>query len=67
MNAGTKSTWGGTRKGSGRKALPPERKRKMRSMVAFDDEWALIKAFERMVKKVDREAAEKFIETFLEK
>jgi hypothetical protein len=30
-------------------------------MRAYDDEWALIKACERIVKKGDRQAAEEFI------
>jgi hypothetical protein len=54
---------GGARPGAGRKA-PIEGPRKQRQIRATDQEWALIKAFERMVKKGDREAAEKFIETF---
>jgi hypothetical protein len=33
-------------------------------MRAFEDEWALIKAFERIVKKGDRAAAEVFIKKY---
>jgi hypothetical protein len=41
---------------------PQKPTRKQRpQMRAYDDEWALIKAFERIVKKGDRQAAEEFI------
>jgi hypothetical protein len=55
---------GGARPGAGRKA-PIEGPRKQRQMRATEQEWALIKAFERIVKKGDRAAAEEFIGKFL--
>jgi hypothetical protein len=54
-------TRGGAREGAGRKSLPE--KRTFRGMKAFDDEWALIKAFEKIVKKGDKQAAEEFIKS----
>ena len=39
----------------------PEGVRPQRQTRAYDDEWALIRQFARMVKKGDRAACEKFL------
>lgn len=46
----TKQPRGGLRPGAGRPALPPEEKRKMRSLKATDEEWEKIKAFAKQLK-----------------
>ena len=54
---------GGARPGSGRKA--PEGVRKMRSMRALDDEWALIQQLAELVKSGKAEECREFVERAL--
>lgn len=55
-----KATWGGKREGAGR----PKQEviRKQRTTRLYDDEWELMKAFERIIKHGDKEACKRFIE-----
>ena len=55
-----KSTKGGARPGAGR----PKQEviRKQRTTRLYDDEWDLMKAFERIIKYGDKEACKRFIE-----
>jgi len=54
------TTHGGARPGAGRPAL--DEKRKMRSMRAHDDEWALIQQFAELVKSVHADECRQFVE-----
>jgi hypothetical protein len=45
------SGWGGARPGAGRKPDKEAARQRRPQMRATDDEWALIKEFERVVKK----------------
>lgn len=55
-----KASWGGKREGAGR----PKQEviRKQRTTRLYDDEWELMKAFERIIKRGDKEACKRFIE-----
>ncbi|MBQ7477854.1 MAG: hypothetical protein IJT01_03000 [Selenomonadaceae bacterium] len=57
------NSWGGARKGAGRPkgTYKPGGTRKQRQLRAFDDEWELIKQFDKLIKHGDREACEKFL------
>ena len=60
-----KQSWGGKRTGAGRKPAPPPRdgsERRIRSIKVGDEEWLLIKAFEKLVKS-DPERAKRLLET----
>ena len=52
--------WGGKRKGAGRKPLADE-PQKPHSLRATDEDWLLIKQFEKILKYGDKEAAKAFI------
>ena len=43
----------------------PEGARKQRQIRAYDDEWNLISAFEKIVKYGDKSAAKNFVEKYL--
>lgn len=56
--------WGGKREGAGRpvgwrKANPCQRK--PHTVAAFDEEWALINRFAKLVKYGDKELSEKYL------
>ena len=55
-----KTKWGGKREGAGR----PKQEviHKQRTTRLYDDEWELMKAFERIIKYGDKEACIRFIE-----
>ena len=56
--------WGGKRPnqtGRPRGTVKPEGRRKIRSVCAYDDEWAIIKKFSSVVKK-DRARAERMMQ-----
>ncbi len=57
MNEG----WGGKREGAGR-PLTGGAPRKQRQTRATDEEWELIKRFDKLVKHGHREACEKFLD-----
>lgn len=60
-----KQSWGGKRMGAGRKPAPPPRdgsERRIRSVKVGDEEWQLIKAFEKLAKS-DPERAKRLVET----
>lgn len=59
-----KSTRGGRREGAGRPkgATKPEGQRKQRMTRAYDDEWELLKRFERLIKHGNKEACIKALE-----
>lgn len=60
-----KSTRGGKREGAGRKTgwrKGYSEQRKQRQTRAHDDEWELIKRFERLIKHGDKEACIKALE-----
>ena len=52
--------WGGKREGAGRKPLAGE-PQKQRGLRATDEDWLLIKQFEKILKYGDKEAAKNFI------
>ena len=59
--------WGGKREGSGRKVGWRKEVSEMRpthTIRAFDDEWALINKFSKIVKNGDKEKCEKFLSKF---
>lgn len=61
----TENSWGGKREGAGRKTgwrKGYSEQRKQRQTRAHDDEWELIKRFERLVKHGDKEACLKALE-----
>ena len=41
----------------------PEGTRKQRQLRAYDDEWEIIQAFARIVKRGDKQAAAEFVKT----
>ena len=53
---------GGAREGAGRPKGSTKERRKARTLVAFDEEWALIHLFSKIAKK-DIERAKRIIET----
>ena len=57
--------WGGKREGAGRKVgwrKDFSMKRPRRQLVAFDDEWQLIKKFADEVKNGDKDKCKNFVE-----
>ena len=52
--------WGGRRTSAGR-PRKVEGARKLRTLVAYDDEWDLIKKFAEVVKHGDKEKARHFV------
>lgn len=42
----------------------PEGVRKQRQLRAYDDEWEIIQAFEKIVKYGDKSAAKKFVDKY---
>lgn len=59
--------WGGAREGAGRKVgwrKENSCRRKNRSLVAFDDEWQIIKKFAELVKSGEKDKARQFVDQF---
>jgi len=54
---------GGAREGAGRPkgATKEQGTRKQRQLRAYDDEWELLKKFDKLIKRGQREACEKFL------
>lgn len=61
----TVGNWGGARPGAGRpkgsKNVGLEQPRKQRQLRAHDDEWELIKRFDKLIKKGHKEDCIKFL------
>ncbi|GEM_PF-543527 len=58
------NNWGGRREnqtGRPKGTLKKEGTRKQRQLRAYDDEWELLKQFDKLLKYGDREACEKFL------
>lgn len=55
---------GGKREGAGRPKGSTTQSRKQRGLTAFDDEWQLIKDFERKLKKYGTEKAAEVLKHF---
>lgn len=63
------NNWGGKREGAGRKKgwrkdITERRRRKVRTVAAFDDEWDLINQFAKIVKYGDKEKCFTFLSKF---
>ena len=54
------SSWGGKREGAGRKPIDNQQ-RKQRQLRSSDEEWELIRAFDKILKYGDKHAAINFI------
>lgn len=60
----SENNWGGVREnqtGRPKGTFKAEGTRKQRQLRAYDDEWELIKRFDKLIKHGDREACEKFL------
>jgi len=58
------NNWGGKREnqtGRPKGSVKPEGARKQRQLRAYDDEWELLKKFDKLIKRGQKEACENFI------